>query len=171
MDGFLIIANIIFIILLLISSLLTIISLPGNILLLTSMLLYGLYDNFIHLTYYDILIVVVLLIIGEVIEFINGPVLAKAKGASTKTVIFTGIAMIIGGVLGSIVLIGIGSIIGAILSGFLTAFYFEYNESKNIESAKIIAKAIVKGQIIGVLIKFIIVLFSIGFLITKLSWQ
>ena len=74
MDGFLIIANIIFIILLLISSLLTIISLPGNILLLISMLLYGLYDNFIHLTYYDILIVVVLLIIGEVIEFINGPV-------------------------------------------------------------------------------------------------
>ena len=56
MDGFLIIANIIFIILLLISSLLTIISLPGNILLLISMLLYGLYDNFIHLTYYDILI-------------------------------------------------------------------------------------------------------------------
>ena len=98
MDGFLIIANIIFIILLLISSLLTIISLPGNILLLISMLLYGLYDNFIHLTYYDILIVIVLLIIGEVIEFINGPVLAKAKGASTKTVIFTGIAMIIGGV-------------------------------------------------------------------------
>ena len=51
MDGFLIIANIIFIILLLISSLLTIISLPGNILLLISMLLYGLYDNFIHLTF------------------------------------------------------------------------------------------------------------------------
>lgn len=44
--------------------------------------------------------------------------------------------MVVGGILGLIILVGIGSIIGTILCDFLTAVHFEYKESKNIESTK-----------------------------------
>lgn len=170
MDFMLVVINLIFILLLISSSLLIIVSLPGNLLLFLSMISYAFWDNFIHITYIDLLIVTGLLVVSEVIEFFNGPVLARAKGASTKTIIFTSIGMIIGGIVGSMLLIGIGSVIGAVLCGFITAFYFEYKDSNDIDSAKKIAKAVVKGQILGLFIKFILVIISIIFLISKLSW-
>ncbi|MGH7800188.1 MAG: DUF456 family protein [Thermodesulfobacteriota bacterium] len=109
--------------------------LPGNFIILAASLLYGWYGGFKEITYKVILILIILAIVGEVVEYGLGILGAKKRGATKGAII----ASIIGGIAGAIIgmpfLFGIGSIIGAFLGAFGGAFLLEYLQGKGVDQA------------------------------------
>ena len=109
--------------------------LPGNFIILADSLLYGWYGGFKEITYKVILILIILVTLGEVLEYGLGIHGAKKRGASKGAII----ASIVGGIVGAIVcapfLFGIGSLIGAFLGAFAGAFLIEYYQGKGINQA------------------------------------
>src|SRR3990172_8450772 len=93
--------------------------LPGNFIILADSLLYGWYGGFKEITHKVILILIILAIVGEVLEYGLGILGAKKRGA-TK-----------GAIIASI----IGSIIGAFLGAFGGAFLLEYLQGKGVNQA------------------------------------
>ena len=109
--------------------------LPGNFIILADSLLYGWYGGFKEITYKVILILIILAIVGEVVEYGLGILGAKKRGATKGAII----ASIIGGIAGAIIgmpfLFGIGSVIGAFLGAFGGAFLLEYLQGKGLDQA------------------------------------
>ncbi len=108
---------------------------PGTFIILADSLLYGWYGGFKDITYKVILILIILAIVGEVVEYGLGILGAKKRGATKSAII----ASIVGGIAGAIIgmpfLFGIGSIIGAFLGAFGGAFLLEYLQGKGVDQA------------------------------------
>src|SRR3990172_149706 len=105
--------------------------LPGNFIILADSLLYGWYGGFKEITHKVILILIILAIVGEVLEYGLGILGAKKRGATKGAII----ASIIGAIIGAPFLFGIGSIIGAFLGAFGGAFLLEYLQGKGVNQA------------------------------------
>src|SRR3989304_4172262 len=89
--------------------------LPGNFIILADSLLYGWYGGFKEITHKVILILIILAIVGEVLEYGLGILGAKKRGATKGAII--------------------ASIIGAFLGAFGGAFLLEYLQGKGVNQA------------------------------------
>src|SRR3972149_9842479 len=109
--------------------------LRANRSILADSLLYGSKGGFKEITPKAILILIILLILGEVLEYGLGILGAKERGASKGAIIASILGGIVGAIIGAPFLFGIGSIIGAFLGAFGGAFLLEYLQGKGVDQA------------------------------------
>jgi len=149
----------------------TMVGLPGNILIVLAGLMYGYYDGFEHVNYVVLASVVGVFMMGEVIEFWAGLIGAKKEKASTRAVVAAFIGTVLGGIWGTVILPLIGSIIGALLGAFMITAVAEYTKTKNKEQAKRVAIGVLKGQIVGMVFKVVAAVGMSIVLIYQVQWQ
>src|SRR3990172_11464178 len=81
--------------------------LPGNFIILADSLLYGWYGVFKEITYKVTLILIILLILGEVLEYGLGILGAKKRGASKVASIASILGVIFSAIIGAPFIFGI----------------------------------------------------------------
>ncbi len=109
--------------------------LPGNFIILGGSLLYGWYGGFSEITLKIIIILIVLALVGELIEFLLGILGAKKYRSSNRAIVGSIVFGIIGGILGAPFFFGIGAVIGAFAGAFAGAIAIELTQGKKMDEA------------------------------------
>jgi len=109
--------------------------LPGNFIILGASVLYGWYGGFREITVRVIIILVVLALAGELIEFILGVLGAKKYESSNRAIAGSIVFGIVGGIMGAPFFFGIGAVIGAFAGAFAGAILMELTQGKKMDEA------------------------------------
>lgn len=133
-----------------------ILGLPGNFIILFDAFLFSWYLDFTSVSYQVLLILVLLALTGELIEFLLGIAGAKKYRSSNRAVVASIIFGIAGAVIGAPVLFGIGSVIGAFIGAFAGAFLVELLAGKGVEQAINSGWGTFIGRVGGTLLKSLI---------------
>ncbi|MGA1863321.1 DUF456 domain-containing protein [Deferribacter thermophilus] len=131
----------------------TLFGLPGNIISLVFPLIAYLL-HWITLKYF--IIITILIVLGEILEFFAGLFTTKADGLEKGTYTFSIITGIILSIFMAPFLLGIGALIGAFLGAFLGAVIFEYFKHADMNKAIKRGIAVFKGRVLGTFIKLAI---------------
>ena len=78
---------------------------------------------------------------------------------------------LIGGLWGTAILPLVGSLVGAFIGAFISSVVAEYTKTKDIEQSKVVAMAVVKGQLIGTVVKASIAVVMVTLVIYNLPWR
>ena len=151
-----IILDILFILVMLAGVLSLIISLPGNLIVLISAIIYGLFTNFEGLSLMFYITLVILVVAGEAIEFFSGVLGAKKFGASKAGMIGSLIGGIAGGLIGAAFLFGFGAIPGVFLGAFSGAVFAELLKGKNLKESVNAGIGAFLGRTFGMIFKVLI---------------
>lgn len=170
MEGSLILINIAVILILFACLGMTLIGLPGNMVLFLTVLGYAIYDNFVHITWQSLAIIVGAIVLGELVETVMGAVWAKREKASKLAIGAAVLGTIVGGIAGTAFFPGIGSVVGAFLGGFAGSMAAEYHMTKDKGQAWRVGISVFKGQLLGVVVKFSIAVAAIVFLLSHMAW-
>lgn len=143
----------IFVVILFIGLFSIIFGLPGTFLILGDVIIYSWITGFEKIGFKIIIVLVFISLLAETIDFLLGIEGARRYGSSK-----TGVALsIIGGIIGAIlmtpVLLGLGAIIGVFLGGFAGAFLGEYLEQRKLKPALRAGYGSLIGKIAGTLVK------------------
>lgn len=130
------IGYIVYVLLLLIGLLLVPLGLPGAWLMVVVAFVYSLLTDFQagQNDLWVLVVVVILALIGELLEFGIGVLGSKKLKVSNRAIIFSLIGGFIGAVVGFPIIL-IGSLIGLFVGAFLGAFIYEIFEQKNLAKA------------------------------------
>ncbi|OGE19753.1 MAG: hypothetical protein A3J42_01315 [Candidatus Dadabacteria bacterium RIFCSPHIGHO2_12_FULL_53_21] len=109
--------------------------LPGTFVILGASVLYGWYGGFSEITVRVIIILVVLALAGELIEFLLGILGSKKYESSNRAIVGSIIFGIIGAVMGAPFFFGIGAVIGAFAGAFAGAILMELSQGKKMDEA------------------------------------
>lgn len=109
--------------------------LPGTFFILGASVLYGWYGGFSDITVRVIIILVVLALAGELIEFLLGILGSKKYESSNRAIVGSIIFGIIGAVMGAPFFFGIGAVIGAFAGAFAGAILMELSQGKKMDEA------------------------------------
>ena len=156
---------------LLIGILMTFLGLAGNLLILLTAIAYAFYNQFENIDYAILTILLAAYITGEAIEFIAGILGAKKAKASKRTMVAAFLGTLIGGLWGTAILPLVGSLVGAFIGAFISSVVAEYTKTKDIEQSKVVAMAVVKGQLIGTVVKASIAVAMVTLVIYNLPWR
>lgn len=171
MDVSLILVNILVLLVLFGCLGLTLLGFPGNVVLFFTVLGYAFYDNFTHIGWQSLGVVVGAIFLGELVETFMGAIWAKREKASRIAVGVAVLGTIIGGLAGTAVFPVLGSVVGAFLGGFASSYVAELRVTRDKEQAWRVAVSVFKGQLMGVVIKFSIAMATIVYLLMHMSWQ
>lgn len=108
---------------------------PGNFVILGASLLYGWYGGFQEITVKIIIILIVLALAGELIEFLLGIAGSKKYESSNRAIVGSIIFGIIGAVMGAPFFFGMGAVVGAFAGAFAGAIIVELSQGKNMDEA------------------------------------
>lgn len=109
--------------------------LPGNFIILGASILYGWYGGFDEITVRTIIILIVLALAGELIEFLLGILGSKKYESSNRAIVGSIIFGIIGAILGAPFFFGIGAVVGAFAGAFAGAIIVELSQGKKMDEA------------------------------------
>ncbi|MCI0482522.1 MAG: DUF456 domain-containing protein [Candidatus Dadabacteria bacterium] len=109
--------------------------LPGTFIILGASVLYGWYGGFSDITVRVIIILVVLALAGELVEFLLGILGSKKYESSNRAIVGSIIFGIIGAVIGAPFFFGIGAVIGAFAGAFAGAILMELSQGKKMDEA------------------------------------
>jgi len=109
--------------------------LPGTFVILGASVLYGWYGGFSEITVRVIILLVVLALAGELIEFLLGILGSKKYESSNRAIVGSIIFGIIGAVMGAPFFFGIGAVIGAFAGAFAGAILMELSQGKKMDEA------------------------------------
>ena len=109
--------------------------LPGTFIILAASLLYGWYGGFEEITVRIIVILVVLVLIGELIEFLLGIAGSKKYRSSNRAIVGSIIGAIAGGIMGAPFFFGIGAVAGAFVGAFAGAIAVELLLGKSLDES------------------------------------
>lgn len=138
------------------------VGLPGNILSLISPLILLIWGN---LTIKYFILIIVIIAIGEILEFLSSYISGKFFGLNKVSIYFSiGFAIILGIVMAPI-FFGIGAIIGTFLGAFLGTFIYEFFTTKNLLLSIKRGLISLTGKITGTVIKL-----SLGFTTVYLTF-
>lgn len=137
----------------------TLITLPGNWILLALTILYAFFlpaDYYPRISWTVVIVVAVIALLGELIEFLAGAAGAAKQGGSKLGIFLSIVGAFLGSIVGAISFSFIpvlGTMIGAVLGGALGAFggawLGEYNSQKTHEERFEIGKGAFIGRILG----------------------
>lgn len=170
MEISLLMVNIVVILILLSCIGMTLVGLPGNVVLFLTVLSYAFYDDFVHIGWQALAIVLGSILLGELVETLMGAIWAKREKASRVAVGAAVIGTILGGIAGTMLVPVLGSIVGAFLGGFLGSYIAEYRVTSDKGQAWRVAKSVFKGQLLGVVVKFSIAVATIVYLLIHMPW-
>lgn len=148
----------------------TLIGLPGNAVIFCTTLAYAFYDNFVHIGIGELAFVLGAILVGELFETLTAAIWAKKEQASKLAIGVAVIGTIIGGILGTMIVPIIGSILGALVGGFASSYIAEYRTTKNGAQARRVALGVIKGQILGSIIKFSVAIAAILYVLIQMPW-
>lgn len=109
--------------------------LPGTFIILGASVLFGWYGGFSDITVRVIIVLVVLALAGELIEFLLGILGSKKYESSNRAIVGSIIFGIIGAVMGAPFFFGIGAVIGAFAGAFAGAILMELSQGKKMDEA------------------------------------
>ena len=136
--------------------------LPGTFIILTDVVIYAWITNFEKIGLKIIIILILIPLFAEAMDFLLGVIGAKKYGASKRGVIASVIGGIVGAILMTPLLLGLGAIIGAFLGGAAGTFLVEYFEDKKLKSAFRMGYGVMLGKIAGVFLKgFLAILMTV----------
>lgn len=163
--------NIGFIVVLIVGTGMTLLGFGGNLLILLAAGAYGYYNQFQYIDYAILTLVLAAYILGEIIEFFAGVLGAKQEKASKRTMVAAFLGTIVGGLWGTGLFPLVGSFFGALFGAYISSRIAEYSKTKDAVRAKKVAAAVVKGQLIGTLVKATIAITMVSILLYNLPWQ
>ena len=109
--------------------------LPGNFIILGASMLYGWYGGFQVITVKIIIILIVLALAGELIEFLLGILGSKRYESSNRAIAGSIIFGIVGAVIGAPFFFGVGAVVGAFAGAFAGAILMELSQGKKMNEA------------------------------------
>ena len=133
-----------------------ILGLPGLWLMVIAHAAYGWATGWnVHVGWTSLIIITVLALLAELVEFLAGAAGSKAAGGSKRGMAGAIIGGIAGGILGSPIFPIVGTIIGAVLGAGAGAFLVEMGIGRSKEESTQIAIGAAKGRFIGIIGKSI----------------
>jgi uncharacterized protein YqgC (DUF456 family) len=124
---------------------------PGTILIFIDALVYGLFTRFQGaITWKTLLILLLLTVISELVEFLLGTFTTLKFGASRWGVIGTLLGGILGGAWGSAIFPVVGTLVGVLAGAFLGAFILEYLHREDQARAARAGFGAFVGRILGI---------------------
>lgn len=145
--------------------------LPGNLLLFIGVLLYAAGSGFIYLSFESLIVVLVILLLAEGIEFVAGLMGAKKEKASKRAMVGAVFGGFCGAVIGSGIVPIVGSMIGLVGGGFLGSYLAEYSKAKDSDKAGRVAVGVAIGQMTGVVVKLVMALAAIVYVVCQIPWS
>lgn len=136
----------------------------------SSLILHDFYDNFTHLSIGDLAFVLGAILVGELFETLTAAIWAKKEKASKLAIAAAIIGTVIGGILGTMIVPIAGSIAGALAGGFVSSYIAEYRTTKNGAQAWRVALGVMKGQLLGIVIKFSVATTTILYVLIQMTW-
>lgn len=124
--------------------------LPGTIIILVDVIIYSLITGSAKIGGGTIIVLMIITLIAEALDFILGAAGAKKFGSSKKGIASSLVGGIIGAILMAPFLFGLGSVIGAFVGGFAGAFLVELAERKKLQPAVRAGFGALLGRVAGV---------------------
>jgi hypothetical protein len=130
-----------------------VVGLPGTFLIVASALVYAWATGFAAVQWSTIGWLVLLATVGEGIELVSGTVSAAGTRPSRRVTISVLAGGIIGGIIGTPFLFGVGSLIGALIGAFGGAALAVTFEGGSMGSALTTGFAAMRGRLLGFVVK------------------
>lgn len=140
----------------------------GTSLIFVGALIYAFMTSFELINVPLLIILFILFVLGEIIEFISVILLGKKFGASKRAIV----AMLIGGILGAMIgtpFLGVGAFAGSFLGIFLGAFACEMIYKKDFSKSLRASMGGVLGRFISMGLKFLIAIAMVTIVILRFS--
>ncbi|MCL2646789.1 MAG: DUF456 domain-containing protein [Phycisphaerales bacterium] len=128
---------------------LNVLSLPGNWIMFVAAVILSACHHWQSPSATILVLMFILLLAGEAIEFFGSVVGARKFGASTAAAWAAIGGTLTGGLIGSFILLIVGSLIGAIVGAFLAALAVELLKQRPLKHATWAAIGAVLGRIVG----------------------
>jgi len=132
---------------------LIIFGLPGTVIILIAVIIYALVTGFSKIGFGTVLILILIALVAESLEFFLGMAGAQRLGASRKGII----ASVVGGIIGAAVmtpfLLGLGIIVGSFIGAFAGVFLVEYAGQRRLKPAARASYGALLGRLAGVVAK------------------
>jgi hypothetical protein len=132
---------------------LIIFGLPGTVVILIAVISYALATGFNSIGFGTILILVLIALVAESLEFFLGMAGAQRLGASRASIIASVIGGIAGAAMMAPLLLGLGVIIGSFIGAFAGAFVVEYAAQRKLKPAARASYGALLGRLAGVVAK------------------
>jgi uncharacterized protein YqgC (DUF456 family) len=155
--------------LLLLASLLVYVGLGGNFIILALALIHALATGFDPIRWRLLVILLLMALIGEGIEFLVGTFYVAKKGAGRSGVIGAFLGGLLGAIAGAPIVPLLGAIIGSFIGAFLGAVLGEYHQRRRLEPSLRIGGHAFMGKLAAVLVKHAIGLVMVA-LVLKATW-
>lgn len=159
-----------FYILLLILNVSIFLGIPGGWIALGAIVVYDLATGFSTVGWRWLIVMAVLLITGEIIEFLLGIVYVAHKGATRWGVLGAFIGGLAGAIGGSFIIPFLGSIIFGFVGAFALAVLFEYIYYRSLDRALQTGFFAFIGKLTAMLVKLALSLVNLGLFIF-MSWS
>lgn len=127
--------------------------LPGTVIILIDVVIYSFITGFEKIGCKIIIILILISLLAETLDFILGSAGAKKFGSSKKGAAAALVGGIVGAILMTPLLLGLGAVIGAFLGGFAGTFLVEFIQQKNLKPAVRAGWGALLGRIAGVFAK------------------
>jgi len=160
---------ILWVILLLAASLLVYVGLGGNFIILGLALLHGLVTGFDPIGWRLLVLLLIVALVAEGIEFLLGTFYVARKGASRAGVVAAFVGGLLGAAAGTAVLPVVGSILGSFAGAFAGAILGEYHHQRQLEPSFRIGGHAFVGKLAAIFVKHACGLVMI-FLILRKTW-
>ena len=131
----------------------TVFGLPGTVIILIDVILYALVTGFGPIGFKVILILMVIAVVAEMLDFGLGMIGAARFGASRKGIWAALFGSLIGVVLATPFFLGIGTLLGIFLGGFTGVFLVELMNQGKLKPAFRASYGVILGRITGIMIK------------------
>lgn len=143
----------VFVIILFIALFSIIFGFPGTFLILGDVIVYSCITGFEKIGIRIIIVLFLISLMAETLDFFLGLAGARRYGSSKKVVALSIIGGIAGAIMMAPILLGLGAIIGVFLGSFAGAFLGEYLDQRKIRSAIRAGYGAFMGRVAGTLVK------------------
>ena len=127
--------------------------LPGTFIILAGTVIYAWLTGWTIITATTVVVVLLMTIVAEGLEFMFGVYGAQQYGASRLAMVGAVVGGIVGAIVGASVLFGLGAIPGAFLGAFAGAYVVEYYRERGLEQAMQSGKGAFWGRVAGTVVK------------------
>lgn len=170
MEFGLIAGNIVLILILVAGVVLSLFSLPGNLVILLAAAGYGYFEGFARFDGGFLLTLGGVFLCGEAVEFAAGMLGAKRQKASGRAIAAAFIGGVAGAVAGSFVVPLLGTIAGAVAGAFGLSYAAEYGKTGDRDKAARVARSAAAGLLVGTLFKLAVAVGMVAAVIARLPW-
>jgi uncharacterized protein YqgC (DUF456 family) len=170
MEFGLIAANIVLILVLVAGVVLTLLTLPGNLVIVLAAVGYGFFEGFVRFDGMFLLALGGLFVLGEAAEFAAGMLGAKRQKASGWAVAAAFAGGVAGALLGTAVMPLLGTVAGAVAGAFALSYAAEYGKKGDRAQAARVARGAAAGLLAGTLFKLAVGVGMVATIVLRLAW-